>query len=652
MTTPLRLLILEDNPADFELVLHTLRLAGYDPIADRVETEQDYRDHLDPTPEIILADFSLPEFDSLRALEIMQERKLDIPFIIVSGTIGEDRAVQVMQRGATDYIIKDRLARLGPAVNRALAGWRLKEEKRAAEQMAVRLAAIVETSGEAIVAKTLDGVITSWNPAAEKLYGYPAQEIIGRNVSVLFPDRRRQSDPPEDLRDNALRLRAGEHITDFETVRVRKDGCRIEVRQSISPIREGNGPVTGASTIAHDITQRKRSERFLWAEQAVTDILTGATGLEESGSRVLQTIAECLRWEVAILWTVDRKADVLNRLHIWHSTWAEPRFIEALSRKTVLEPGAGVAGRTWETGRPVWEAGIRFDGPPAGHPAVTFDGLRGGFGLPMRQGADTVGVIEFYSPELREPDAPLLATLDKIASQISQFCERRRTEGELRASEERTRSSLREKEVLLKEIHHRVKNNLQIVSALLDLQSRQTTDAAAVEMFRESRGRVRSMALIHERLYRAQDLARVDFAEYTRQLASDLFRTYKVTGAVRLELDVDIPSLTIDIAIPCGLVLNELISNCLKHAFTSTAAGCIRVSLRRDGGANVLTVADDGTGFPAGTDFRNATSFGLQLVNTLVDQLDGESAMTADRGTTFTVRFPKSASRGPGGVRT
>ena len=116
----------------------------------RVETEQDYRDHLQPAPEIILADFSMPEFDSLRALEIMQERQLDIPFIIVSGTIGEERAVQVMQRGATDYIIKDRLGRLGRPSSRRWR-WQLKDEKLKAEQTVARLAAIVETSGDAII---------------------------------------------------------------------------------------------------------------------------------------------------------------------------------------------------------------------------------------------------------------------------------------------------------------------------------------------------------------------------------------------------------------------------------------------------------------------------------------------------------------------
>ena len=133
MATPLRLLILEDNPSDAALMLHALRGAGYDPIADCVETEQDYRDHLQTAPEIVLSDFSMPEFDALRALEIMQERQLDIPVIIVSGTIGEERAVQIMQRGAADYIMKDRLGRLGQAVTQALEQKRLREAKRRAE---------------------------------------------------------------------------------------------------------------------------------------------------------------------------------------------------------------------------------------------------------------------------------------------------------------------------------------------------------------------------------------------------------------------------------------------------------------------------------------------------------------------------------------
>ena len=439
MATPLRLLILEDNPSDAELMLHELRRASFDPIGERVETEQDFLDHLHPAPEIILSDFTMPEFDALRALELMQKHQLDIPFIIVSGTIGEERAVQAMQSGATDYIIKDRLGRLGQAVSQALTRWRLKEEKWKAEQMAARLAAIVETSGDAIIAKTLDGIILSWNRAAESLYGYTADEILGKNISVLIPRGRRLADIPENPQDNLTRVSKGEHIAAFETVRVRKDGRRIEVLLSISPSRDAKGVVNGASTIALDITLRKRTERFLKAEQAVTGILIACHNLEEAGPRVLQVIAECLRWEVAVLWTIDRTANVLRTMNSWHSSWADARFVEALSRRTVLECGTGVAGRTWSTGEPVWEQGILLDGHPNETAAMTREGLRGAFGLPMRLATEMVGVIEFYNPELREPEKSLVATLDNIASQICQFCERCRSQAALHSSEEQFR---------------------------------------------------------------------------------------------------------------------------------------------------------------------------------------------------------------------
>ena len=211
-------------------------------------------------------------------------------------------------------------------------------------------------------------------------------------------------------------------------------------------------------------------------------------------------------------------------------------------------------------------------------------------------------------------------------------------------AEESMKASLHEKETLLKEIHHRVKNNLQIVSTLLDLQSGHTSDTQALAMFQESRGRVKSMALIHERLYRSRDIARVDFGDYVRRLADDLYHTYKSSShEIELALEIDFLPLSIDLAIPCGLLLNELMSNCFKHAFADVAGARLRIALYLDGAAtNVLIVSDNGAGFPAGTDFRNTTSFGLQLVNTLVDQLDGTIELTSDPGTTFTVRFPSA----------
>jgi PAS domain S-box-containing protein len=215
---------------------------------------------------------------------------------------------------------------------------------------------------------------------------------------------------------------------------------------------------------------------------------------------------------------------------------------------------------------------------------------------------------------------------------------------ERKRSEQQILASLQEKEVLLKEIHHRVKNNLQIVSTLLALQADQTDDLPSVEMFRESRGRVRSMALIHERLYRSDNLAQVDMGEYIERLAEDLYQSCRsACGGVDFAVAAEVALLPIDVAIPCGLLLNELLTNCLKHGFPAGRDGTVTVGLRRGGdGACVLTVRDDGIGFPEGIDFRNTTSFGLQLVNMLVQQLGGEVELRRGGGTCFTVTFPIS----------
>ena len=208
---------------------------------------------------------------------------------------------------------------------------------------------------------------------------------------------------------------------------------------------------------------------------------------------------------------------------------------------------------------------------------------------------------------------------------------------ERRVGEERIRLSLKEKEVLLKEVHHRVKNNLQIISSLLNLQSKYIKDNEALEMFKESRNRIRSMTLIHEKLYRSKDLANIDVAEYIQNLSSNLFRSYSA-GRVSLKTQVDDILLGIDTVIPCGLIINELVSNSLKHAFPEKQ-GEIFVNLHRDVGKFTLIVRDNGIGIPQNVDFRNTDSLGLQLVCTLTDQLDGAIELNRAGGTEFKITF-------------
>ena len=204
-------------------------------------------------------------------------------------------------------------------------------------------------------------------------------------------------------------------------------------------------------------------------------------------------------------------------------------------------------------------------------------------------------------------------------------------------AEEQIKASLKEKEVLLKEIHHRVKNNLQIVSSLLYLQSRKTSDDQVLSVLMESQTRVRSMALIHEKLYQCDDLANINLADYIRSLTSYLLNSYGVAShMVKLSVNVETAPLGLDRAIPCGLIINELVSNALKYAFPQGRRGEILVDLLHDGGGKlILTVKDNGVGLPENMDIEDTPSLGLQLVSTLVKQLDGIIEVDRRGGTEF-----------------
>jgi PAS domain S-box-containing protein len=210
-----------------------------------------------------------------------------------------------------------------------------------------------------------------------------------------------------------------------------------------------------------------------------------------------------------------------------------------------------------------------------------------------------------------------------------------------RHAEEQIRASLQEKEVLLKEIHHRVKNNLQIISSLLNLQSKYISDPKALQMFVDSQSRVKSMALIHEILFRSRDVAKIDFAEYIKNISVQIFRSYGAYSTnISLETNVKNIMLDVDTAIPCGLIVTELVSNSLKYAFSETGEGSIYIEFSNDSTDTLrLIVSDNGSGFPEDIDFQNSASLGLKLVVALAHQLSGTVELDRSCGTTFKITF-------------
>ncbi|MFN7715312.1 MAG: PAS domain S-box protein [Pseudanabaenaceae cyanobacterium] len=210
--------------------------------------------------------------------------------------------------------------------------------------------------------------------------------------------------------------------------------------------------------------------------------------------------------------------------------------------------------------------------------------------------------------------------------------------------EEKLKSSLQEKEVILKEIHHRVKNNLYIISSLLKLQSNISKEPHIVECFRESQNRIQSMALIHEKLYQSSDLVGINFADYTKKLVLDIFRSHGVSVR-RISLDLQITDIFLDIdtAIPCGLILNELTSNVLKYAFPPNQSGIISISFICIDDRYTLKFTDNGVGMTQNGNIEHNTSLGLRLVLNLTKQLNGNLTITTERGTSFSITFPKKS---------
>lgn len=212
---------------------------------------------------------------------------------------------------------------------------------------------------------------------------------------------------------------------------------------------------------------------------------------------------------------------------------------------------------------------------------------------------------------------------------------------ERRITEERIRNSLREKEILLKEVHHRVKNNLQIISSIINLQVQQIEDPKMREIFADTRARVRSIALVHERLYESRDLINIEFSEYVEGLLGDLFESYGSRSSnVSVRLAIGKSSLDIDKVVNCGLIVTELVSNSLKYAFRDKQEGEVVVSFDREGAMYVLRVSDNGCGLPKDFNPAGLKSLGLILVRGLSSELGGTVSIRSDKGTEFTVSFP------------
>ncbi|MGO9016148.1 MAG: sensor histidine kinase, partial [Dissulfurispiraceae bacterium] len=207
-------------------------------------------------------------------------------------------------------------------------------------------------------------------------------------------------------------------------------------------------------------------------------------------------------------------------------------------------------------------------------------------------------------------------------------------------AEQQIKQSLKEKETLLREIHHRVKNNMAVVSSLLSLEAKKIKDATVRALFEESQQRIRSIALVHERLYQTKDLSAINFEGYIKSIIAEIISLYRIdTSAITTEINIGGIELDLESAVPCGLIINELLTNAFKHAFPNNGGGLISINFAETDGAHTLTIKDNGVGLPEGFDYKEANTLGLQLVKVLTRQLKGTLQIKSVKGTEAIVSF-------------
>jgi len=404
MPTHLNLLFLEDSSADAELVVRELRRAGFDLHTARVTTEPDYLAHLDPALDLILADYSLPQFDALRALHLLRERGLDIPFIVISGSISEEVAVECMQQGAADYLLKDRLARLGQAVTHALGLKQLRDEKAQAEGILrdseARYRTLVETSPDAILLTDLGGSIFVGNKQAAALYGFESVgEMLGKDsFNFIAPEDRPRAQAEAQQALQTLGVR------NLEYTLLRKDGSRFPAELNASVIIGDEGKPAAFITVLRDITERKQRERRLEAIAAISAALRTAQTRADMLPVILDQLLGLFKAGGTAVALKDLVTDetVIEMARGSWTNWIGVRLL----------PGQGVSGQVMTTNQAYLNNQARSD-PLLARPDLLGD-VPAVACVPLIAYEQTIGALWIGRGGAGSPPGPVTITEDEL----------------------------------------------------------------------------------------------------------------------------------------------------------------------------------------------------------------------------------------------
>lgn len=476
---------------------------------------------------------------------------------------------------------------------------RAEDELRESEN---RYRELVQSANSAIIRWRSDGTISFVNEYAQDFFGYHYTEIVGRPVNILVPEKESNgvdlTGLVQDIVDHP------EHYRNNVNENICRDGRRAWFSWTNKAIVDAGGRVQEILAIGSDITEARQAQNALReSEKRLRMALDAAFLISFEWDIQTKEVQRPVSRDPALHQTSENEVNTLE--DVCQIVHPEDRalFIDRVYAALASEDGQ-------------YESEFRIVHPDG---QIRWLSERG---IVMRDGQGRPERLIGFSQDITE---------------------RKQAEKAMQESREQIRNSLREKEVLLQEIHHRVKNNMQVISSLVALQAEEMPDAAMRSVIREMSHRIRSMAMVHEKLYQSPDLARVEFAEYIESLLRYLWRAHGAsTSGLRLALDLEPVLLPVNQAVPCGLILNELVNNSIRHAFSGRDRGRVAVSLHGGGEIPVrLDVGDDGAGLPEEFDWQQSGSLGLRLVKMLAGQLHAAVEVSNDAGTKFSIIFER-----------
>lgn len=590
MKTGVALLLGESDPDKAGLIRRIFREAGIEAEIEVAATIPEFRGRAaSRRPDIAILDLALPGGNVLDVLSSPPESG-EFPILAVSASDGADAAAAALKAGALDF------ADLSPAaavwlplrVERALREWRLRLDGRksakARTTAEVALETILHSTADGVIAIGLDKQVLFYNERFLEMWQIPPEAAAGGDFSGVFRIILEQVADPDDFRRKIGALWSSPE-DDYTIVRF-KDG---RIFDSVSrPIRDGTA-LQGRLWTFSDVGMQIQTEAALRESEAI--------------------FREFFKHSPVYAFIKDDKDRALRLSDNFENMLGHP-VDELLGKRTDELFPAAAARKMMDDDRALLKTGTKVE-------------------VEEELGGRIYSTIKY----------PIFSEGKQyISGFMIDITERTRMDRTLR-------NSLREKEVLLQEIHHRVKNNMQVISSLFSIQSRHVENSECRRILKDGQSRIRSMSLVHEKLYQSRDLAMISLPGYIESLAIHLFQANLADAEqVRLETEFEDISLDINSAIPFGLILNELISNALKHGFADGRRGNLRIRLRRGaGGEVILRVTDNGAGLPPHFDVRKSMTFGLKVVLLLVNQLGGVLDLDRVGGTSFIVTFrPKS----------